>query len=173
METLQIFIACRGLPTKIFSDNARNFVGVNNFFKKCKSKISDIAVAEHFEWSFIPPRAPYFGGIWKSAVHSTKIHLQAVIRDTVLSFVEYSTLIAKIEAVLNSRLIVYKSHSEQRAEPLTPAYFLIGQSLLTSLMLDSVPLSWSNRLQLLQNLLKGFSSRWSKDYLNRPQQRHK
>lgn len=55
-----------------------------------------------------------------------KFHLSVVIKNTVLSFEEYSTLVAKIEAVLNSRPVAYKKNVEQGGEALTPAHFLVG-----------------------------------------------
>ncbi len=122
-------------------------------------------------YSILPP--PTLVGFFESAVWATKLRLQSVIDKTILSFEEYATISTKVEAVLNSRIIAYKSIAEQGCKIITLAHFFIGQSLLTSPVLDSAPFSLSNRLQLLQNLLKGFWLMWSKDYLNNLQQHSK
>ena len=58
--------------------------------------------SEGVPWHFIPPAAPHFGGIWESRVKSVKYHLKRIIADNNLTYEEMSTLLAQIEAVLNS-----------------------------------------------------------------------
>ena len=54
------------------------------------------------DWSFIPKRAPHFGGIWEAAVKSTKRHLSRVVGNVKLNFEELCTVLSQIEACLNS-----------------------------------------------------------------------
>ena len=57
----------------------------------------------------VPPRAPNFGGLWESAVRLSKRHLYAAVKDQALNLVEYSNVFRRIEAVLNSRPLCYRS----------------------------------------------------------------
>ena len=65
------------------------------------------------------------GGLWEAAVEATKRHLRRVIGDQILTFVEYSTLLCRIEACLNSRPLCPPSDDVSDLQPLTPAHFLI------------------------------------------------
>ena len=81
---LQRFIARRGKPTLIMSNNGTNFVGASRglkelkeFFKlrKTEQKISRFCSLNNIKWQFIPERAPHFGGLWEGVVKSMKTHL--------------------------------------------------------------------------------------------------
>ncbi|XP_011174462.3 uncharacterized protein LOC105206677 [Solenopsis invicta] len=84
MATLRRFIGRRGLPRKICSDNATNFVGakreLEELYAFVRSSI-DGAVGDNLqergiEWSFIPPYSPHMGGLWETGVKSCKYHLE-------------------------------------------------------------------------------------------------
>ena len=54
------------------------------------------------QWVMIPPRAPHFGGLWQAGVKSVKRLLRRQMGNIWLNFEELTTLLAQIEAVLNS-----------------------------------------------------------------------
>ncbi|XP_011884101.1 PREDICTED: uncharacterized protein LOC105571245 [Vollenhovia emeryi] len=137
IATLRRFIARRGLCSQILSDNGTNFVGAAKHLKELyefllkEQKSIESELAKHrIEWRFIPPRAPHFGGLWEAAVKSTKRHLHTVTEGRVLTYEEYSTILAQIEAVLNSRPLTPLSSDPSDLSVLTPAHLLIGSSLL-------------------------------------------
>ena len=79
ISTLKRFIARRGLPNVIFSDNGTNFVGANNEFKQLYDLINQDQTQEALtnycskqliEWKFIPEHSSYFEG--PLGVHSKK-----------------------------------------------------------------------------------------------------
>ena len=85
LSALRRFIARRGRPKIIHSDNGTNFQGAANelhaVYKMLQSTsqmatIQDFLTAEGCEWRFIPPHSPHFGGLWEAAVKSMKYHLQ-------------------------------------------------------------------------------------------------
>lgn len=85
---LKRFVARRGVPARIFSDNGTNFFGASNQLKELgelfKTKEHMEQVHRHclnrgIEWKFIPPRSPHFGGLWEAAVKSMKLHLVKVM----------------------------------------------------------------------------------------------
>lgn len=97
-----------------------------------------------------------------------KYHLKRVTANVKLTFEEFSTVIAQIEACLNSRPLVALSCNDDGIEALTPGHFLIGRPL------ESLPdpsfsyrqLSLLRRWHLCQNLVRHFWQRWSQEYLS-------
>ena len=173
---LRRFIARRGKPSLIWSDHGTNFVGADRELKelieflelqKTNTDISHFCSSQRITWKFIPERAPHFGGLWEAAVKSLKSHLRRVTTDVKLTFEEFSTLLAQIEACLNSRPLVPLPNDEDGVEALTPGHFLIGRPI------ESLPdpsdsyrsLSLLRRWHLCQAILRHFWKRWSTDYL--------
>ncbi len=99
IEALQRFISHHGIPAVVYSDNATNFVGTKNFFELDCNKLTEYSTYSSFNWVFIPPRAPNFGGTWEAAVKSAKCHLVHVTHGSTLSFEEYGTLFTRIESI--------------------------------------------------------------------------
>lgn len=103
MASLDWFISRRGKCSDIYSDNGTNLVGAQ---KVLKTFLGDKAVPDQLankeiNWHFIPPAAPHFGGLWEAAVKSAKTHLTKLAANALLTFEEASTLLCRIEAVLN------------------------------------------------------------------------
>ena len=135
IAVLKRFVARRGVPEQIFSDNGTNFVGTRNELLKLKlilskkrNSVSQFVADIGTQWNMIPPRAPHFGGLWESGVKATKKHLKRIMGTTVLTYEEFQTLITQIEAILNSRPISPMSSEPNDLEPLTPGHFLMGTS---------------------------------------------
>ena len=120
-------------------NNGTNFVGTNNELRglyellsqqDMQHVVADFCAHLGIEWRFIPEHAPHFGGLWEAAVKSTKTHLRHIIGEVRLTFEELSTVLAQIEACLNSRpLVPLNTPDEDGIEALTPGHFLIGRPL--------------------------------------------
>ena len=99
---LQRFVARRGCPKHIYSDNGANFIGARNELHKLYSFLQaqkDSGEIRHYlathyntSWHNIPPRSPHMGGLWEAAVKSMKTHLRRVIGSTLLTFEEFTTI---------------------------------------------------------------------------------
>ena len=74
----------------------------------------------HLEWKFIPPGAPHMGEIWEAGVKSVNSQFRKVIGTPRLTFEELTTVLARVEAVLNSRPMVPMSDDASSLEALTP-----------------------------------------------------
>lgn len=177
------FIARRGLCKKMYSDNGTNFVGGSNKLKKAEqqflhqknTELAEQAINQGIEWEFIPPASPNFGGIWEKGVKSTKEHLYKQFQTARLTFEEYNTVLCQIEACLNSRPLCPLTSDNENLNALTPGHFLIGDALLApaEVMLADNTYNKTNRWRHLQLLQQHFWTRWSREYLNQLQQRHK
>lgn len=183
LETLQRFIARRGIPSTMYSDNGKNFVGANNklqelgeFLRSNKDSLTQSIITKHdIKWSFIPAYSPHQGGLWEAGVKSSKFHLLRTLKNSILTFESFSTIVTQIEGVLNSRPLTQLSTDPNDLEALTPAHFLIGRSLLTIPYYDVQHVA-ENRLsnyEMLEALKQRFWCQWTKDYISQLQARSK
>lgn len=103
-----------------------------------------------------------------------KYHLHRVVGITPLTYEEMSTVLTRIEAVLNSRPLTELSDDPNDFTALIPGHFLIGGPLL-ALPEKEVPSKVLplKRWQLMQRLVQHFWRRWCSEYLNQLQQRPK
>lgn len=180
LATLKCFVARRGSPLKIYSDNGRNFVGAAAQLRKLlestdlKQHLSSYAAHSGIIWSFIPPHSPHMGGLWEAGVKSMKFHLRRSLGETTLSQREATTLLAQIEAVLNSRPLIAASTDPNDLEVLTPGHFLIGKPL-TAIPEPCYSLikTYKVRWHKIQQLVQQFWRRWRTEYLQSLQIRNK
>ena len=82
---LKRFVARRGLPNTIHSDNGSNFKGAKKDLQELykflqttstTSSVSQYLLTQRVHWETIPERAPHFGGLWEASVKSAKFHLK-------------------------------------------------------------------------------------------------
>ncbi|KAK9509896.1 hypothetical protein O3M35_004787 [Rhynocoris fuscipes] len=181
IASLRRFMARRGVCSKIYSDNATNFVGAAKELRKlfhntCTSEsVPEQLATEGIEWKFIPARSPHFGGIWEAGVKCIKHHLKRTIGGAILNFEELYTILAQIEAVLNSRPLTILSSSPDDLVPLTPAHFLVGGSLLIPAEEDytTININRLKRWRMVQAMVQHFWKRWASEFLMQLQQRGK
>lgn len=124
-------------------------------------------VNEGTSWTFIPPRAPHFGGLWEAGVKSVKYHLRRNVGDHTLTFEEMSTLLCEIEACLNSRPLYPLSNHPSDLSALTPGHFLVGETLTNvpePSPVESKPHLLS-RWKQVTNMKEHFWRRWSAEYV--------
>ena len=174
---LRRFIARRGLPTLIWSDNGTNFVGASRQLKEVHDflttntnheAVCNYLSTQKVEWRFIPQRAPHFGGMWEAAVKSVKTHLRKILGEVKLTYEEMSTVLCQIESALNSRPLTPLHDNEDGIEALTPGHFLVNRPLqaLPDAPITVRSLSLLRRWQLCQSLVQHFWKRWSTEYLS-------
>ena len=77
IDAVHRFTARRGQPKSIISDNGTNFVGAAREFKEEFQDLKAIEITaslaeQGIKWTFNPPAAPHFGGVWECLVRSCK-----------------------------------------------------------------------------------------------------
>ncbi len=80
------------------------------------------------KWVFNLPKAPWWGGVFKRLIRSTKRCLRKIVGQARLTYDELLTAIVEVEAVLNSCPLSYVSMDDIE-EPLTPSHLLIGRRI--------------------------------------------
>ena len=134
--------------------------------------LSWLAAKTQFQWHFIPPNSPHFGELWESGVKSLKYHWKRIVGKALLTFEEFSTLLAQVEACLNSCPLIALSNEPTDPSYLSPGHFLIG-ALLTSLPeadFTNTTMNSLSRWQLVQRFNQQLWKKWSADHLNSLQQ---
>ncbi|CAH1725392.1 unnamed protein product [Aphis gossypii] len=178
IAALDRFTSRRGIPANIYTDCGTNYVGAAKQIKallQTDDARQAVSSRVQCEWHFNPPAAPHFGGIWEAAIKSTKTHLKKVVGAQVYTFEEMSTLVIRIEGVLNSRPLQPLSSDPNDFVALTPGHFLIGQPLLAlpEENVINIPINRLRRWQLIRQALQSFWRRWSREYLQTLQGRKK
>lgn len=183
IASLQRLAARRGAISKVWSDNAKNFVGAARKLTEIREVLNvwstDLAQRQikdlGIHWQFITPYAPSQGGLWEAAVRSMKGHLRKVLGDRVMTYPDLCTLITRIEACLNSRPMNALSDDPADLGALTPSHFLIGEPLVSPYHppVDDIPDNRLNGLELIQKFEQIFWKRWQMEYLNELQKRNK
>lgn len=175
----------------IRSDNGTNFVLGKNLIDadvKAAIKEGQKLVLEQFKdshlswvqsneqelqglkWKFMQPRAPHFGGLHKAAVKSVKKAFKENAGNTLLTYEGLSTVLAQIEAQLNSRPLLLNPVTNII---LTPGHFLIGRPMNVLPGADFKTTTLTNLYKYQQQLQQQFWKNWQTEYLHELQQRKK
>ncbi|CAK1598341.1 unnamed protein product [Parnassius mnemosyne] len=179
IAALDRFVSRRGICQHIVTDCGTNFVGAGRLEEMVKllidkkQDISDQLTSRGISWKLNPPSAPHFGGIFESGIKCTKYYLKRVIGSQVLTFEELTTLLTKVEAMLNSRPICQLSSDPGEVDVLTTGHFIIGRPLVALPEPSLEDMNPRTRWQLLQKLSQSFWRIWQNDYLHTLQQKVK
>ncbi|XP_064482842.1 uncharacterized protein LOC135395675 [Ornithodoros turicata] len=169
------FVARRGIPKVVYSDNAKAFRKSNkeirNLWDVTHGHEIEEKIAEwRVEWRYNVPYAPWWGGFYERLVRSVKVTLKKTIGARCLKEAELNTILTEVEAILNSRPITFV-YEEEGTHPLCPSAFLTGKRLTTlpNTKASDVPESSGSTLQIMWQKraenLNTFWKRWSAEYL--------
>ncbi|XGW27378.1 hypothetical protein V3C99_007742 [Haemonchus contortus] len=127
---LRRFFSRHGLPKSITSDNAPTFTLEQDILNEClQAARSDASVERaitdrEIEWRHITPFAPWQGGFYERFIKTVKHSLYKSLGHSKLSFEHLSTLILEIEALINTRPLVYIGSHSPFEQVLRPIDFL-------------------------------------------------
>lgn len=180
LDALSRFIARRGKPTNIYSDNGTCFVGACNelssFLRSNSDYIRAQAAISSINFKFSPAYSPHFNGLAEGAVKSVKYHLKRVLCLANLTYEEMNTVLVQIEAILNSRPLTPLSSNPCELAALTPSHFLIGRTITTlpsPQVKDAATIPTLTRYMRVQQLKAHFWNRYYKEYITELQKRQK
>ncbi|XP_046145417.1 uncharacterized protein LOC114881524 [Osmia bicornis bicornis] len=173
------FVSRRGRCATMLRDNGTVFHGADrelrNMFRGASAFYLDAAAslaADGTDWSFIPPYAPHFGGLWEAGVRTVKHHLLRIVENATLTFEEMTTLLCQVEACVNSRPLHPLSDDPSDLSALTPGHFLIGEPtcIVPDPESESHNISLISRWRQISILRSHFWHRWRREYLQSLQQ---
>lgn len=165
---LRNFMARRGQPLEIYSDNGTNFHGANNELTAVLKEVQDRNNVPSIKWKFNPPASPHMGGSWERLIGCVKRVLAQIMPEHHhMTDESLKALLTEIEGIINARPLTHVSLEHEDDEALTPNHFILGSSSgikAPGEFSDSDRFhrkSW-RRIQHLANL---FWQRWTKEYL--------
>ncbi|UYV70525.1 hypothetical protein LAZ67_7003416 [Cordylochernes scorpioides] len=167
IQALRRFIARRGRPTVIYSDNGTNFVGANNALKALNWKKIVLDQNLHkISWKFIPPTAAWWGGWWERLIRSIKDLLVRILGHSSVYYEEMSTILCDAEATINSRPLTYIHEDFDSLIPLSPSMFLHDSKYVGVPDLDKLDSKkFQDRYRHCQRLREALRSRFRSEYL--------
>lgn len=175
---LRRFIARRGTPSEILSDQGTNFRGAERELKEAfaamEPQLREGLANHQITFKFNPPGAPHFGGIWEREIHSTKAALQVVIGTEALPEEVLLTLLIEVEGMLNAKPLGYVSADAADPDPVTPSMLLMGRRDASLPQVSYAPTAVTKkRWRHSQMMADHFWSRFIQSYLPNLQVRQK
>ena len=130
INALRRFIARRGMPQVIRSDNAFNFTsGENELWDAIgnwnQAKISEFLLQKEVRWVFNPPAASHMGVIWERMIRSVRKVLNDLLKDQSSKDERLCTLMCDVQAILNSRPLTKVSDDASDLQALSPNHLLL------------------------------------------------
>ena len=168
-----------GIPTAVYSDNAKSFVQAGNI-------IEQLLTSSEFEEKFkvasishrtIPVYAAWYGAVWERLLKTVKHCLFKTLGRFTPSLSEFSTFLSDIQKILNNRPLTYRS-CENELDIISPNHFLVGRFIPSLMFGDSeqVP-EWeydeddeyssllARTLETRDGLYESFKEKWLSEYL--------
>ena len=145
IRCLKRFVARRGLPRRMISDNGKTFKGASKVIKRVMEdpEVSKYLSKVEVTWQFNVERAAWWGGMFERMIGSTKRCLHKIIGQSKLLYDELNTAVIEVEMVINSHPISYITSEE----PLTPSHLIVGHRLCDlpdNLCYQHTDEDWSN-----------------------------
>ena len=146
---LRRFFAIRGIPSLVFSDNAKTFHALLPHLPRTVT------------WRFIPEAAPWWGGFWERMVGITKKCLRITLHLCNLSYDELAATLYELAFHLNMRPLTTVDE-----EMLTPAHLLFGVTTIrvlspSNIFCDQITRAWRHQRRVSEHLIR----RWTKEYV--------
>ncbi|XP_055622807.1 uncharacterized protein LOC129766310 [Toxorhynchites rutilus septentrionalis] len=171
-KAIRRFIARRGSPQEIFSDNGTNFVGASRELRdeisRIHSELGSTFTNAQTQWRFNPPAAPHMGGCCERMVRAVKSALGCVPIVRKLDEESLATVMAEAESMVNSRPLTFIPLETADHESLSPNHFLLlnsnGVREPEKLPTDE-KMALQNSWNMVKHTMDNFWRRWLVEYL--------
>ena len=102
INALRRFIAWRGAPDHIYSDNETNFVGGTKILHDSlrewnQHQINDYLRQQEIRWTFNPPTHSHIGGSWERMIRSVRGILSSLLSSQSISEDVLQTAMTEVE----------------------------------------------------------------------------
>ncbi len=131
LMALRRFIARRGKPAELYSDQGTNFRGgeteLKEAFHQLSQDLQQQLAKQQISFHSNTPFAPHFGGVWEREIRSVKAALYTTLGSETVTEEVLRTVLIEIEAILNSKPLGYVSADIADLDPITPICLLMGR----------------------------------------------
>ena len=173
--TLKEFMARRGTPRTIISDNAKTFKAASNWLKTIvyDENFFNFLNLHRVEWKFNMSRAPWWGGFFERLIGIMKRALTKKIGRALLRYHELEDVLLDIECFMNNRPLCYIE--EEFDQPVLTPNILLRGSPADYLEEDTEETEYqmcTRRMRYLSICRKQLRKRWQDEYLKALQEKH-
>lgn len=179
LMALRRFVARRGSPAELWSDQGTNFKGaereLKEAFEEMVPALQQQLARQKIKFNFNPPAAPHFGGVWEREIRSVKSALYTCVGAQPVPEEVLLTVLVEVEAILNSKPLGYVSSDIADPDPVTPNSLLMGRpdGSLPPVVYPETEMLSRRRWRHSQILADQFWSRFIREYLPGLQTRQK
>ena len=172
INAMRRFIARRGQPEEVRSDNGGNFVRGERELREAiegwnQNKIGEFLLQRNVRWKFNPPGGSHHGGVWECCIRTVRKVMGVLPKEQILDDEGLATLLCEVESIVNGRPVTKVSDDPRDLEALTPNYLPLlrsGPSAPPGLFSKDEIYS-RRRWRQVQYLADIFWRRWIKKYL--------
>ena len=176
ITSLKRFIARRGRPKLIYSDNAKTFKSAAKWLGKVQQEerfhafLADNAV----EWRFNLSRAPWWGGQYERLIGLFKRAFHKTIGNGTLTWEELEEVALDVEVTLNNRPLNYLE-DDVEFSVLTPSSMLnVNPYLMPEMKPHQIEeMDLRKRAKFLHKCKQAVWKRWAREYVRGLRERHR
>ncbi|XP_070569878.1 uncharacterized protein [Ptychodera flava] len=173
---LKEFVARRGTPSVMVSDNAKTFIATKRWLSTLQKDedLFNYLTTHNIEWKFNMSRSPWWGGFFERLIGIMKRSLSKAIGRALLKFEELEEVLLDVETFMNNRPLCYMEEDFEQVV-ITPNLLLRGQpARFLEESIDDMDDSrdvMSKRLKYLRSCRENIRKRWLNEYLHALQER--
>ena len=172
LNAFRSFVARRGTPNVMFSDNAKNFKStskeIRSLYRTINWKtVQDDGRLKNIEWIFNVEKAPWANAVAERMVRSVKTPLRIIVGNASLTFRQMSVILSEVEGIVNNRPLATVTDDPDDLTPITPAELIMGRRMdpLPDPNIRKNETKFSHLWRKRQQVLNAFWKRWKNDYL--------
>jgi transposase InsO family protein len=176
---LKEFVARRGRPSLIVSDNAKTFQSTSNWLKYLThdESLFNYLGRQNIRWRFNLSRAPWWGGFYERLIGIMKRSLSKSIGQSLLTYNELKEALLDVECFMNERPLIYVG--DECEQPVLTPNLLIRDSQGQFLEEDLDKINYTDeevlvtkRMKYLKRTRELLRKRWQQEYLRALEERH-
>ena len=175
IRSLKGFIARKGRPEKIYSDNGKTFVAAAKWLLTVEKdeNFQNTVATTRIQWQFNLSRAPWWGGQFERLIGLVKRAMEKTIGKGCLQWSELQEVLLDVEVAINNRPLSYIEEDIQMPI-LTPntMMFVGSNEIPTQKAHHLEETDLRKRAKFLSKCKDALWKRWTTEYLRSLRERH-
>ena len=174
--SLKRFIARRGRPDRIYSDNGGTFIGAARWMRIVarEERIQNFLSVHQITWQFNLSRAPWWGGQFERMIGLVKGALSKTIGNGFLAWKELEEVLLDVEITLNNRPLGYVEDDIQLPVLTHNCMLYLNSNTLPEFPPHEIEdRDLRRRAKHLLKCKAAVWKRWSQEYLRSLKERHR
>ena len=175
LASFKKFVAVRGRPKKMISDNGKTFQAASKWIKKATrdEKFHAFMQDHQIRWQFNLSKASWWGGLFERMIGLVKNALYKVVGSAKLTYGELQDILLDTQITLNNRPLTY-CEDDLQLPVLTPNMMILGKAnyLLELPSTEIEDIDLRKRAKYLVKCKEALWRRWRNEYMRALRERH-